>query len=122
MKKLTKLLSLLILPLILSACNTPKGESESEDDYKPLLVCFYSDYNHVDEKNPYYSYRWYELKPLEEIPQTPSAPTPGFTTFLGWSEKPIIDSVEDLWNFETDTAKMGQYYLALYGIWVAAGE
>jgi hypothetical protein len=118
--KLLKLLPLLVLPLTLSSCTSSKNESE--DDYKPLLVNFFTDYNHVDEKNPYHTYRWYELKPLEEVPPTPECPTEGFPIFLGWSEKPIIDSKEDLWDFEIDTAKMGQYYLALYGIWVADGE
>lgn len=130
MKLIDKTLFLLLLPLSLgglAACKPSTNpsipsESESEEELPPMLVNFYSDYNHVDESKPYYTYRWYDTVPLEEIPPTPECPTPGYPVFLGWSKKPIIDDKADLWNFETDAAPLGTYYLALYGIWVAEGE
>lgn len=111
------LLTILMLPFVLSSCQTT-----DPDDGKTALVNFFVDYNHADEKDPYYSYDWYELVPLEDIPDNPPMLTEGFPVFLGWSDKPIIDTKDDLWDFEVDTIKVGQYYLALYGIWVADGE
>ena len=129
--KLVEKLLLLVLPLTIGglvACNnsnppvTPSTSESEPEEEPPLLVNFYTDYNHYDESNPYYSYRWYDTQVLPEVPPTPEAPTPGYPVFLGWSKKPIIDTKEDLWNFETDFAPLGTYYLALYGIWMAEGE
>jgi len=140
-KLLLKLLPVVLLGL--TACNNGgnnSGASGSGFDpsdlpvTKDVTVYFYLDYNHADENNPYFKADWYAGVPLDRTQmvdasgQTLVDPTDSqasyeeFGHFLGWSIHPVIDSLDQLWNFSTDVKVKDDrgYVLQLFGIWVEA--
>lgn len=145
MKK--KLLVLSILTLALTACgggNTPSSEpsssaapssepssSESSEplpDTKDVTILCYLDYNHANQdSDAFYTAKWYFGVPFSKAdiglvdPTSADANYPEFTTFLGWSLQPIIDSEDQLFNWgEYVKARDGSgSYVNLYGIWVS---
>ena len=136
-KKLLALLPVLLLGL--AACNNGKSSSSSGEggdsglpDSKDAVVIFYLDYNHADENNPYFQADWYFGVPLnrDELvdkdgnklvdPTDDKASYTEFNHFLGWSLHPVVDSEDDLWDWEHDTKEKDDRgkYLQLYGVWV----
>ena len=129
---------LLLLPALLmtlAACNNNnKGggggsgghESGELPEDKEVTIYCYLDYNHADEENPYLKAEWYEGVPFskEDIgltdPTNEQASYLEFAHFKGWSIHPIIDDLEDLWDFENDYKEKDErgYVLQLYGIWL----
>ena len=102
-------------------------DPEEEDDEKSCTVYFFIDYNNIDEKDEtgkklLKKFRWYGNVPLSQsglVPANPTsedAPDPAFPNFIGWSSHTIIDSVNDLWNLESDLIG-NEYFFYLYGIW-----
>lgn len=114
----------LLIPtlLVLGACTPVTSSSSSEDDpfaVDKVTVYFFESATKFDTKNPYYSYE-VELGAKLTAPEVdPTSTDPAFNTFLGWSNKPIIMSEEDLWDFEND--KIPNYIPNLkyyvYGQW-----
>lgn len=51
-------------------------------------------------------------------PTSADCPDPAYPIFLGWSKRPLVDDVEDLWNFATDTFEYQSNTFYMYGIWV----
>lgn len=107
--------------LSLNAC-----AKEEEKPYIPpavptkLYVAFYLDYTCHEEYHSYITTTDVLLTPPDTTPTNAMATDPAFPNFLGWSSHTIIDSEEDLWDFETDMILSGERtYLYLYGIWVA---
>ena len=113
-----------LLPALLAMSVTGcSGDDDDKSEKLPenVVVTFYIDFN---QPNSDESYATQTIKQGEKVtaPETPTeAPFPEFPVFLGWSEKEIIQSKNDLWNFETTiTSKSGTF--SIYGIWVAEGE
>ena len=134
MKKLSIALLLMSSFLALAGCNKSSGGSGgsggnggsggsgggSTDDGK-IQINFYADYNQIEAKNVYHTYR-IENGSLLTKPADPTAPLPEFPVFLGWSSKEIIDNKADLWDFSTDKVQTDEPTFNLFGIWVAQGE
>ena len=130
MKKCKLLLvNLLALPL-LAACTqtvfTPSHSYPGDPFGGNMTINFYLDYSHSDE--PYYSMRWYMLKPLGECPAQAvltddDAADPLYGKFLGYSEYPTMMDEDGaangahLWDFAKDYKQSN--ILNLYGIWVS---
>lgn len=115
-----------------SSSNTSSWTSDSSTEGL-CLVRFYKSFSSgnievgYDEDNaddPYHTkeaYYWYYSEPnvLLEEPTTPTeSDDPAFPLFLGWSEKPIINSESDLIDFTVDEVPSREVY-TLYGIWVS---
>ncbi len=115
-----------------SSSNTSSWTSDSSTEGL-CLIRFYKSFSSgnieigYDEDNvddPYHTkeaYYWYYSEPnvLLEEPTTPTtSDDPAFPLFLGWSEKPIINSESDLIDFTTDKVPSREVY-TLYGIWVS---
>lgn len=131
-KKLLALLPALLLTL--SACGGGGGSSGGGEGggssemptSKDATIIFYLDYNHADENDPYYKAEWYFGVPFtkDDIglvdPSIDLASYSEFTTFLGWSMHPVIDSEDQLWKFGEDVKVKDDRgsYLQLFGIWV----
>lgn len=128
-KNIFKLLPVLLLGL--TACggggsSSGSGNSSEMPTSKDATILFYLDYNHADEANPYYKAEWYLGVPFtkEDIgltdPTKDQASYEEFTTFLGWSVHPVIDSEDQLWKFGEDVKVKDERgtYLQLFGIWV----
>lgn len=126
------LVGLLVLP-ILSACTQtvfkPTHSYPGDPFAGNMTVNFYYDYSHSDE--PFYSMRWYMLKPLGECPKdavltASDAKDPLYGKFLGYSEYPTMIDEEGaeggakLWDFAEDYKQSN--ILNLYGIWVSEQE
>ena len=81
-------------------------------------VYFYIDYNNVDQANPYLKVQVKWGSKITKPADPTTAPDPAYPTFLGWSERPVVDDTKYLYDFET-TIKNKTYDFVLYGIWVA---
>ena len=90
---------------------------------KKVTVNFYLDFNQLEAKNVYYSTEADNGGLISQGPPTPTASNyPEFPVFKGWSQKEIIDDVNDLWDFSKDVVVANSGTLNLFGIWVAEGE
>ena len=120
--------------LLISACTGKGGQGGGDNpgggggdtpvtpvDDDAITVKFYLDYNQVSIDNVYATYQVKNNSLLEEPtrPTSSDAPLPEYPVFKGWSEKQIIDSDNDLWNFATDQVNLPSGYktLRLYGFW-----
>ncbi len=129
MKKILSLGLLVLSALTIVGCNNQGNDTEDKDDDPPVLpeenlfVGFYLDFNSYEPGNFYHSYTTttgVKLTPPPTTPTAADATDPAFPTFLGWSTHSIIDSTDDLWDFETDIVpSRSRTYIYLYGIWVA---
>ena len=147
MKKLLCTLLCLTSMLFVSSCKKNKPTSESETgsesgqvesseiesesseeslsiiDGLPVTVYFFHDYNHANTKDALLTV---QSKNGELIGEHPADLTESyyeeFPVFKGWSQKEIIDSEDDLWDFEHDIVQSYTSVLRIYGIWVAEGE
>ena len=113
-----------LLALLASGCGGGDSGSKSEQQQpvKEIVVSFYIDFNQPNSDEVYTTQT---VKSGEKVtaPETPkTAPFKEFPVFLGWSEKEIISSKDDLWNFETDTVDSDSGRFSIFGIWVAEGE
>ena len=113
-----------LLPALLAMSVTGCGGDDEDSGEKlpeNVVVTFYIDFN---QPNSDESYATQTIKQGEKVtaPATPTeAPFKEFPVFLGWSQKEVIQSKDDLWNFDsTITSKTGTF--SIYGIWVAKGE
>ena len=104
--------------------------TEAVDPQKDAEVYFFLDYNNIDPDDEsgeklLARVKWYRNQPLKDIkPADPTTPSdPAFPYFIGWSDHSIIDSKDQLWDFETRTLGY-RYTQFLYGIWsdVPKGE
>ena len=103
------------------------GEKESSSSStiieKKVTVNFYLDFNQLESKNIYYTTEVDNGGLITSLPPTPTVSNyPDFPVFKGWSKKEIIDDVNDLWDFSSDTVVANSGTLNLFGIWVAEGE
>ena len=132
MKKLSIALLLAASFLTLAGCkknNSSNGGGNggggsgggTENDGK-IQINFYADYNQLNSKNVYHTYRVENGSKLTKPTDPTEAPMPEFPVFLGWSYKEIIDNKADLWDFSTDTVQTNEPSFSLFGIWVAQGE
>ncbi len=99
----------------------PGGGGGDVDDGK-IQINFYVDYNQLNIKNVYHTYRVKNGSKLTKPADPTEAPMPEFPVFLGWSYKEIIDNKNDLWDFSKDTVQTEEPKFNLFGIWVAQGE
>ena len=129
MKKLSIALLVMTSFLGLVACNRSSGGGSgggggngggSEDG--KIQINFYVDYNQLNSKNVYHTYRVANGSKLTKPADPTEAPMPEFPVFLGWSYKEIIDNKADLWDFSKDTVQTIEPSFSLFGIWVAEGE
>ena len=108
-----------------SGGNESEEEEESQTiiDGMPVTVYFFHDYNHANAKDALLTV---QSKNGELISEHPNDLTESyyeeFPVFKGWSKKEIIDSEDDLWDFEHDVVQSYTSTLRIYGIWVAEGE
>lgn len=146
--KFKSFLPLLALSILLVGCGDTHNDSSSSESgggensssidsssslEATVLVRFFKSYSYgdieigYDENNgddPYHledAYDYYYAVPgsLFVEPETPTTPDdPAFPYFIGWSEKPIVDSESDLIDFTSDTVPNRELY-TLYGIWVS---
>lgn len=117
------------LALLMSGLTVLSLSACAKEEYEPyippavptkLYVAFYLDYTCHEEYHSYITTTDVLLTPPDTTPTYAMATDPAFPNFLGWSSHTIIDSEEDLWDFETDMILSGERtYLYLYGIWVA---
>ena len=148
MKKLLCTLLCLTSMLFVASCKKNKPTSESEPDSRtsrqvessevesesseesqtiidglPVTVYFFHDYNHSTTKE---ALLIVQSKNGELIAEHPADLTESyyeeFPVFKGWSQKELIDSEDDLWDFEHDVVQSYTSVLRIYGIWVAEGE
>ena len=104
-----------------------EGSNSSEssmpiDTSYDVTVNFYTDYNNTYYKNRYHQTIVKNGSLITDVPKTPTAPSPDFPVFKGWSEKEITDDyANDIWNFSTDKVvkDINSPTLTLYGIWAA---
>ena len=90
---------------------------------KKVTVEFYADYNQVLAGNVYFTTQVDNGSLITEKPANPTESNyPEFPVFKGWSNKEIIDNLDELWNFELDIVVCNSGTFKLYGIWVAQGE
>ncbi len=124
------LITLLSAASLLAACTggTTSSSSAQSSSAAPYVgtvkVYFYIDFTQPD------SGEYYDMKEIQNgnVVAAPSNPTTPkfeeFPVFLGWSEKELISSKDDLWDFSKDIVNIseGETSFSLYGIWVAQGE
>lgn len=119
--------------LLFSACtggsksNSESGNNNSGNtsitpiDDDTITIKFYLDYNQVSIDNVYETYQVKNGSLLTEParPTSSDAPLPEYPSFVGWSQKQIIDSTDDLWDFAVDKVNMptGVKTLRIYGFW-----
>lgn len=121
MKKISLLLSLLLIPLI--SCSggnksiNSSTTSGSNLDSTKFSVTYYVDYNHVDNKNPY-KYEVYDINSKITRPSDPDVVDPAFSIFVGWSTRTQIGNESKLWDFDTVITTSSS--ITLYGIWDAS--
>lgn len=123
MKKL--LLSLLVLSSIgMTACFGGGGNSGNGDWDGKIEVTFYQDYNQIRIKEVYTSYRVKNHTKLKKPDDPKESYYPDFPVFIGWSTKEIVDSKEDLWNFDKDKLDVADNVkeFTLFGQWIAAED
>lgn len=137
MKKKLLFVSLLATTLLLAGCTgnstnnggkesgsnsqtSESGGSSSSSDQKRDYadVYFYIDYNNVDKSNPYLHLQVKWNSPITKPSDPTTAPDPAYPTFLGWSERPVVDDLKYLYNFDTPM-KNKTVDFVLYGIWVS---
>ena len=135
MKKSIFVLSLFSIPLLLAGCKINKNKSSntsggngsnsgsndssgSSTSINYAVVTFYIDYNNIDPEHPYavVNATWGSAI---TAPSTPTAPDPAFPTFLGWSERTVVDDPKYLYDLSKPVANK-TYTITLYGIWVSA--
>ena len=132
------LFSLLVLSSIaLTGCIEPSGTSDSNQSSqttsqtssstsiveRKVTVNFYLDYNQVLAGNVYFTTQVDNGSLITEKPANPTESNyPEFPVFKGWSNKEIIDNLDDLWNFDVDIVIGNSGTFNLFGIWVAQGE
>ena len=134
MKKLSIALLVMASFLGLAACGNNSGGGSggggsgggdsgggTEDDGK-IQINFYADFNQLNSKNVYHTYRVENGSKLTKPADPTTAPLPEFPVFLGWSVREIVDNKEDLWDFSTDVVQTEEKTFNLFGIWVAQGE
>ena len=138
MKKNLLFLSLLATSLMLTGCGkgstanngggnssggsdsgNTSGSTSSENTRDYANVYFFIDYNNIDPEHPYQKVqvKWGSKITKPADPTTP--PDPAFPTFLGWSERTVVDNPQFLYNFDT-VVKSRTFDIYLYGIWVSA--
>lgn len=133
MKK--SLLSLLLIPVaLLTACNpsTPPSSKDDMDDMfgsddeggmdfdgDKVKVYFFESAVKVDMKNPLLTYEVALGSKLTKPEKDPESTDPGFNVFKGWSNKPVVMSEDDYWNFDEDTIPtyIPDLTFRLYGQW-----
>ena len=119
--------------LLLSACTGNKNNgsnsgngsntdsSEQPVDEDVITIKFYLDYNQVNVDNVYVTYQIKNNSLLTEPtrPTSSDAPLPEYPNFVGWSNKQIIDTTDDLWNFATDKVNLPSNIktFRMYGFW-----
>ena len=126
-KILLTLSTALISVLALTACvkKNNDGGDDGDDDEPTCLVKFYTSYNAYDEDQkltPYHQVEVKRGKKITDVPADPVSEYPEFPVFKGWSEKEIIDNLDDLWDFDSDVVNTTKSTFNLFGIWVAEGE
>ena len=106
-----------------SSAESSTPASSSAEEEKELTIIFYYDYNH--STSAYHEVKWYHDRPFtkEEIGLTD--PTKSnyeeFSTFLGWSLYPIVDSKDQLLKFGEDKFSYRTFgnTVQIYGVWVS---
>ena len=124
--KISKLLKLGLLatPLLLTGCNNSGSESGGGEEDTRIEVRYYLDYTFEDAEETYATLKIENGSKIGQPLEPQTIPFREFNVFVGWSSKPIIDSTDDLWNFDTDTVNVeeGVKTFSIYGIWFAQGE
>ena len=93
---------------------------------KDVTILCFIDYNHANkDSDAYYTAKWYYGVPFTKedigLVDPSQGNYPEFSTFLGWSLQPIIDSEDQLleWGVYTKDRDGTGSYVNLYGIWVS---
>ena len=106
-----------------SSQDSSQSSSSTSIVERKVTVNFYLDYNQVLAGNVYFTTQVDNGSLITEKPANPTESNyPEFPVFKGWSNKEIIDNLDELWNFDVDIVIGNTGTFNLYGIWVAQGE
>ena len=122
--KTKKVALLALLPSLFALSMTGcKGEEDQPGSLPDnVTVNFYIDFNQVDSGETYYTVTIGQGERVNAPDKPTEAPFEEFPVFIGWSDKEIVNSTNDLWDFNKNTITSKTGTCALYGIWVAEGE
>lgn len=112
------LLSLLLVAPIMSGCSCGFHPSPDPVDPEKIVdVVYYPDFNHAEKEDILLTTKVKNNNLITEKPANPTTPLyPEYPNFLGWSHKPVIDSLDDLWDFSKPLQSKYDTF-EMYGIW-----
>ncbi len=125
MKNIVK--AFVLTGLILAFASCQKKENQDSSPSIPLYedevtVNFYPDFTSTLSTDIFYTVTLNNGDLLPVPPGTPAQKFPELPVFKGWSDKEVIDDLNDLWDFKKDKLQSPTQIFNMYGIWMAEGE
>lgn len=96
------------------------SSSTSKPNEKKIKVYFFTSYDYFDKETAHAVQEVVYGGKLTK-PTNPTCPDEAYPTFLGWSERPVVDQDRFIIDFSTYTVTKDTTVkeLYIYGIWVA---